>query len=74
MQEIKVGTLIIQKRDSGGHDLGIVIHIDEEILYPMISEAIEVFWFDYKISFFYSLRDIEWFLIGKETSLWRIIN
>ena len=74
MQEIKVGTLIIQKRDFGGHDLGIVIHVDKEAIDLVTGEAIEVFWFDYSISFFYSIRDIKWFLIGTEESLWKIIN
>ena len=49
MQEIKVGTLIIQKRDFGGHDLGIVIHVDEKSMDLVTGEAIEVFWFDYKL-------------------------
>ena len=76
-KKIKIGTLVLQKIDNKKyHELGIVINIKKtiETATKFTNEEVKIFWFSHRVSFCYSLVDIEWFLMGKEEALWRIFN
>ena len=76
-KKIKVGTLVLQKIDNKeDHDIGIVINIKKTVkpATKFTNEEVKIFWFSHRVSFCYSLVDIEWFLMGQEEALWRIFN